>query len=169
MQIYIFKNVHSLTLCPKGTQKPSNLHSSPKCWHDISNINIYIQLTYIPQTVGSIYPIQIYISKNVHSLTLGPKGTQKPSKLHSSPKFRHEISISAFKISISGLKMLIYSLKILMYGLKISLSGLKILISGLRISISGFKMSISGLIDIWPENINIWSQIITIWSQNVDI
>ena len=28
------------TLCPKGTQKPSNLQSSPKCWHDISNINV---------------------------------------------------------------------------------------------------------------------------------
>ena len=46
------------TLCPKATQKPSNLQSSPKCWHDISNINIYIQLTYTPQMVGSIYPIQ---------------------------------------------------------------------------------------------------------------
>ena len=118
----------ALTLCPKGTQKPSNLHSSPKCWHDISNI-IYIQLTYTPQIVGSIYPIQIYIlktlipqpcvrrvhrnpptyihppivgmiypiptyifnshilqynytfSKNVHSPTLCPMGTQKPSWL----------------------------------------------------------------------------------------
>ena len=46
------------TLCPKGIQKPSNLQSSPKCWHDISYINIYIQLTYTPQMVGSIYPIQ---------------------------------------------------------------------------------------------------------------
>ena len=63
-----------------------------KCWHDISNTNIYIQLTHTPQIVGSIYPIQIYIFKNVHSPTLCPKGTQKPSNLHSSPKCWHDIS-----------------------------------------------------------------------------
>ena len=40
---YIFKNVYSPTLRPKGAQKPFNLHSSPKCWHDIFNANIYIQ------------------------------------------------------------------------------------------------------------------------------
>ena len=73
----IFKNVYSPTLRPKGAQKPSNLHSSPKCWHDISNTNIYIQLTYIPQIVGSIYSIQIYISTNLYSPTLRPKGAQK--------------------------------------------------------------------------------------------
>ena len=99
IQLYISKNIYPPTLCLKGTQKPTNLYLSPKCCHDISNTNIYIQLTYIPQTVGSIYPIQINIFKNVHSLTLGPKGTQKPSKLHSSSKFRHEISISAFQLS----------------------------------------------------------------------
>ena len=44
--------VHTPTLRPKGAQKPSNLHSSPKCWHDISNTNIYIQLTYIPQMLA---------------------------------------------------------------------------------------------------------------------
>ena len=71
IQIYISKNVHSPTLCPKGTQKPSNLHSSSKCWHDISNINIYLQVTYAPQIVGIIYPIQIYISKNPKPI---PKG-----------------------------------------------------------------------------------------------
>ena len=41
---YIFKNVYSTTLRPKGAQKPYNLHSSPKCWHDIFNTNIYIQI-----------------------------------------------------------------------------------------------------------------------------
>ena len=41
------KNVHSPTLCPKGTQKSSNLHSSSNCWHDISNTNIHIQLTVV--------------------------------------------------------------------------------------------------------------------------
>ena len=59
MQIYISKNVHSLTLCPKGTQKPSNLHSSPKRYHDISNIKIYIPLTYTPHIVGSIKQTQL--------------------------------------------------------------------------------------------------------------
>ena len=47
---YIFKNVHSPTLRPKGAQKLSKLHSAPKCWHNISNTNLYFQLTYIPQT-----------------------------------------------------------------------------------------------------------------------
>ena len=49
------KNVHFPTLCPKGTQKPINLNSSPKCWHDISNTKPFIQVTYISQIVGSIY------------------------------------------------------------------------------------------------------------------
>ena len=92
IQIYIFENVYSPTLCPKGTQKPCNLHSSSKCWHDISNINIYLQATYTPQIVGIIYPIQIYISENVHSPNLYPKDTQKPSNLHSSSKCWHDIS-----------------------------------------------------------------------------
>ena len=91
IQIYIFRIGHAPTLCPKGTKKPSNLHSAPKCWHDISNINIYIQL-YTPQIVGIIYPMQIYIFKIVHSPTLCPKGTKKPSNLHSSPKCWHDIS-----------------------------------------------------------------------------
>ena len=43
------------------TKKPSNLHLSPNCWHGISNINIYIQLNYTPQIVGSLYPIQLDI------------------------------------------------------------------------------------------------------------
>ena len=37
--MYIYRNVHFPTLCPKGTKKPSNLHLSPNCWHGISNIN----------------------------------------------------------------------------------------------------------------------------------
>ncbi len=56
-----YRNVHFPTLCPKGTKKPSNLHLSPNCWHGISNINIYIQLNYTPQIVGSLYPIQLDI------------------------------------------------------------------------------------------------------------
>ena len=42
----------------------------------VSNTNIYIQLTYIPQIVGSIYSIQIYISTNLYSPTLRPKGAR---------------------------------------------------------------------------------------------
>ena len=66
---------------------PSNLHLSPNCWHGISNISMYIHLNcivlmshilvwpntyckqcpnFIPLIVGSIYPIQLYISINVH-------------------------------------------------------------------------------------------------------
>ena len=73
---YDFKNINS-PANPKGAQKPFDLHSSPMCWHDISNTNIYIQLTFIPQIVGRIYPTQIYNFKNVHSPTLRPKGEQK--------------------------------------------------------------------------------------------
>ena len=91
IQIYILQNVNSPTLCTKGTQKPSNLHSSPKCWHDIFNI-IYIQLTYTSQIVGIIYLIQIYILKSFNSPTRCPKGAQKVSNLHSSPKCWHDIS-----------------------------------------------------------------------------
>ena len=58
--INIAQNIDFPTLRPKGAQKPSNLHSSPKCWHDISNTKLYIQLTYIPQIVGSIYAILMY-------------------------------------------------------------------------------------------------------------
>merc|ERR1711946_65958 len=56
-----YRNVHFPTLCPKGTKKPSNLHLSPNCWHGISSINIYVQLNYTPQIVGSLYPIQLDI------------------------------------------------------------------------------------------------------------
>ena len=66
------------TLCPKGTQKPSNLQSSPKCWHDISNINIYLQLIYTPQMVGSIYLIQIYFFINVHSKPCARRAHRNP-------------------------------------------------------------------------------------------
>ena len=31
---------------------PNYIHP-PNCWHDISNTNIYIQLTYTPQIVGT--------------------------------------------------------------------------------------------------------------------
>ena len=65
MPSYILIKVYSPTLPPKDAQELSNLHSSPKAWHDISNINIYLQVTYTPQIVGIIYPIQIYISENV--------------------------------------------------------------------------------------------------------
>jgi len=72
------------TLCQNGTMKPSKLHSSPKCLHDIANTNIYLAnwhifqkctfpppcarraqgnpLNYIhPPSVGMIYSILTYI------------------------------------------------------------------------------------------------------------
>ena len=49
---YIFQNVYSPTLRPKGAQKPFNLHSSPKCWHDISNTTKGPQLYEMSQNVG---------------------------------------------------------------------------------------------------------------------
>ena len=64
------KKSHFPTLCPKGTQKPINLNSSPKCWHVISNTKLFIQLTYISQIVGTIYKYSyitltcIYFQKN---------------------------------------------------------------------------------------------------------
>ena len=70
------KNVHFPTLCPKGTQKPINLNTSPKCWHDISNTKVFIQLTYISQIVGTIYEYWytiltfIYIPKNCSIYTI---------------------------------------------------------------------------------------------------
>ena len=60
------KNAHFPTLCPKGTQKPINLYSSPKCWHDISNTKVFIQLTYISQIVGSIYEYCYTISTYIY-------------------------------------------------------------------------------------------------------
>jgi len=77
---YIFKNVYSPTLRPKGAQKPSNLHSSPKCWHDIFNANMYIlkcifpipapegrtetlQLTFIPQVLKLYVGIEYIMPK----------------------------------------------------------------------------------------------------------
>ena len=64
------KNVHFPTRGRRGTQKPINLNTSPKCWHDISNTKVFIQLTYISQIVGTIYEYwytiltYIYIQKN---------------------------------------------------------------------------------------------------------
>ena len=77
---YIYKNVYSPTLRPKGAQKPSNLHSSPKCWHDIFNANMYIlkcifpipapegrtetlQLTFIPQVLKLYVGIEYIMPK----------------------------------------------------------------------------------------------------------
>ena len=72
--------------------KFSNLNSSLNGWHDISSTNIYFQLTYITKTVGCIYPIQIYVFKNVYSPTMRPKGAENLSNLHLSPKGWHDIS-----------------------------------------------------------------------------
>ena len=70
-KLYFLKSIFP-TLRPKGAQNLSNLHLSPKGWHDISNTNKYIQLIYI--LLIEYFP------------TLRPKGSQKISKLHSSPR-----------------------------------------------------------------------------------
>ena len=41
-KMYIPDQTYSPTLRPKGAQKPSNLHTFPKCWQFISNTNIFI-------------------------------------------------------------------------------------------------------------------------------
>ena len=65
--IYI---VHSPTLRPKCTHTPFNCHKPPIVGSIyLIPINTYIQLTYISQIIGSIYPIQIYILRNAHSPT----------------------------------------------------------------------------------------------------
>ena len=51
---------------PKGAQKLSNLHSSPKSWHDISNTNICLQLSKMSKTVSCEYSLLKFIFKNIH-------------------------------------------------------------------------------------------------------
>ena len=77
---------------PNPTPEHSNNHS--KWW--VSNTNIKIQLTYIlsnlfaayiPQIIGSIYSIQIYISTNLYSPTVYPKGAQKLQQYVQPPSF----------------------------------------------------------------------------------
>ena len=64
---------------PKGAQKLSNLHSSPKRWHDISN-DISNTNIYTPKTVGRIYPVQILYFKNVHSNCVSSNRVQQLSQ-----------------------------------------------------------------------------------------
>ena len=76
---YVYQNVYFLSLRPKGAQKLSNLHSSPKRWHDISN-NISNTNIYTPKTVGRIYPVQILYFKNVHSNCVSSNRVQQLSQ-----------------------------------------------------------------------------------------
>ena len=73
--MYILQNSNSTIPRPKGAQTPFNCHIYPNCWQIISNTNIHIQLSNIPQLladiqykyaysadtyspiVGSVYPI----------------------------------------------------------------------------------------------------------------
>ena len=71
--IYISINVHFPTLCPKGTQKPYNLHSSPKCWPVISNINIYFNCHRLPTLLAAYIKYKCSLSNPVpegHTETL---------------------------------------------------------------------------------------------------
>ena len=76
------------------TLRPSKLIFIPQCngWHDISSTNIYFQLTHITQYQIGItnqyheYIQLIYILLIEYFPTLRQKGSQKISKLHSSPR-----------------------------------------------------------------------------------
>ena len=61
ISICISKNVHFPSPRPKGAQKLSNLHSSPKSWHDISNTNIRLQLSKMSKTVSCEYSLLKFI------------------------------------------------------------------------------------------------------------
>ena len=52
------------------------------CWQYKPNTNNYIQLTYISQIVGSIYPVKIYMLGNAHFSNLHTKGAQTPPNWH---------------------------------------------------------------------------------------
>ena len=73
VDIYIFINVHFPTQCPKGTQQPYNLHSSPKCWPVISNINIYFNCHRLPTLLAAYIKYKCSLSNPVpegHTETL---------------------------------------------------------------------------------------------------
>ena len=90
---YIFQNIYIPQPCARRAHRnyPTYIHP-PNCWHDISNTNIYIQRTYIPQIVGSIYSIQIYISTNLYSQTPAPEGRTETPTIHPAPKCWPDIS-----------------------------------------------------------------------------
>ena len=81
--IYIQLIVHFPTLRPS---KLSNLYSSLNGWHDISSTNIYFQLTSPNTNQYHEYIQLIYILLIEYFPTLRPKGSQKISKLHLSPR-----------------------------------------------------------------------------------
>ena len=74
---YIFQKCTFSNPAPEGRTETPNLHSSPKCWHDISNTNIFIQLIYISP---DIYSTNIYFSKYIF-LHLAPKGRTETLQL----------------------------------------------------------------------------------------
>ena len=53
--------------------RPSNLHSSPKCWHGISNINIYFNCHMLPTLLASYFQYKCSLFNTVpdgHTETL---------------------------------------------------------------------------------------------------
>ena len=80
--IYIFLKMYISQPCAQRAHRNSSTYMHPQVLSWYIQYNIYIEPTNIPQIVGSIYPIQIYISKTVYSPTLCPKGAQKLSNLH---------------------------------------------------------------------------------------
>ena len=53
--IYFNKSIFPNT-APEGRPETPTIHPAPKCWPDIFNAHICVQLTFFPQIVGCIYP-----------------------------------------------------------------------------------------------------------------
>ena len=69
---------------PEVAQKPFNWHISPKFWKNISNINIYIEVTNIYKLLAAYIQYKCIYYKIFISPSLN--GTQKPFNWHMSPK-----------------------------------------------------------------------------------
>ena len=71
---YIFQQIYNPQHCAqaKGRTETPTIHAAPKCRPDISNTHVYIQLTFIPQIVGCIYPITNLNFLNVKGILEGP-------------------------------------------------------------------------------------------------
>ena len=73
---------------------PTNWHISPNCWQNISNTNILIQLTYIPQLLSEYIQYQYINSTNIYSSIVGrihPIQTYR-FNLHIFPNYWQNIS-----------------------------------------------------------------------------
>ena len=100
---YIYFKIIPPILRPKGEQKPSNWHMSPKCWQNISNINIYIQLT----NILTLFPAYIQCKCKCQFPNPAPEVAQKPFNWHISPKFWKNISNINIYIEVTNIYKLL--------------------------------------------------------------